>query len=144
MLPCQLCCKRKNEWRLWFDQVLIAIVGCVSELIKNITTSADVPWKFEADECAWSSKLDCNNGPYLQNTLKSCKTSQNTAEKRDSRNIHTIPPSLRLSSLHLLPLKGAHCHLSQAYSGSTYENLTATWNTCIPYQLRVLLWLTKS
>lgn len=89
--------KRNNEKDFHLTEFLIiALVGCVSQIGQehHWVFWCVVPWKFRTDKGAWSPKLDYSNGPYLQNVLKSCRTSQNTAETRDSRNTHTIRPSL--------------------------------------------------
>lgn len=90
--------KRNNEDDFHLTEFLIVLVCCVSEINweHHWICSWVVLWKFGVDKGAWTSKLDYSNGPYLQNMLKSCRTSQNIAETRDSRNTHIIPPSLSI------------------------------------------------
>lgn len=95
-LPASMQEKKRIKTDFDLTKFLIALACCMSQINQehHYVCWWVVPWKFEANKGAWSSKLDYSNGPYLQNMLKSCRTSQNTAEKRDSRNTHTIPPSL--------------------------------------------------
>lgn len=143
--------KRNNEKDFHLTEVLIiALVCCVSQISQehHWVFWCVVPWKFRADKGAWSPKLDYGNGPYLQNVLKSCRTSQNTAETRDARNTHTIPHPFQIMSFTFITSEGSPFSpvpgISTVPLTSASENFRTTWNTYHPKKVQVLLWCTKS